>query len=115
MKRLARLKGIAGFELSESTTRSFARLARRKATIFSTSAYAQAAEAVESLVGEVLDALLLFITEHLKLGAEEYELMVFDEAQVMIADEIDRINTLVTARRARRCRNRIVVSTALGS
>jgi hypothetical protein len=104
MKRLARLKGIAGFELSESTTRSFARLARRKATNVSTSSLnAQAAEAVESLVGEVLDALLLFITEHLKLGAEEYELMVFDEAQVMIADEIDRINTLVTARRARRC------------
>lgn len=95
---LARLKGIAGIDLSENTKRSFGRLAKERNKLQHFGLEIQANEAIEKLVGEVFDALLLFITEHLKPDATDHEREVFDYTQTMIEEEIDRINTLVTAR-----------------
>ncbi|MGV9754161.1 hypothetical protein, partial [Nocardia farcinica] len=70
---LARLKGIAGIDLSENTKRSFARLAKERNKLQHFGLEIQASEAIENLVGEVFDALLLFITEHLKPDATDHE------------------------------------------
>jgi hypothetical protein len=70
---LARLKGIAAIELTAAAQNSLKKLAieRNKLQHFG---LAGEAIAIESLAGRVLDALLCFITDHLRPGAEPDEL-----------------------------------------
>jgi hypothetical protein len=92
----SRLKGIAGVELPTKHRESIAKLAdeRNKLQHYGLGSGAQG---IEALVGQVLDGLLCFIRNHLRPGATDDELVVLDNTQELIQEELERIESLVTA------------------
>lgn len=98
---LARLKGIAGIDLPEETRRSFDRLAKERNKLQHFGLEAQTTAAIESIIGSVLDALLVFISQHLQPGAEDAEQEAYADALETIREEIARISVLVNARNSR--------------
>jgi hypothetical protein len=97
---LTRLRERADVELSEKAQESFKRLTgvRNKLQHFGLK---EQALAVEKLVGEVLDALLVFIGQHLEPGAKPEEEEPLREARELIWKETARIRMLVDARTRR--------------
>lgn len=94
---VARLRDIANVRLTDAARNSFKRLSdvRNKLQHFG---LVQEETGVEILAGEVLDALLVFIGEHLELGARADEQEPLREARELIREEITRISALVKAR-----------------
>lgn len=93
---LTRLKGILAIDLTVARD-SFKRLEKERNKLQHFGLVDEAI-AIESLSGEVLDALLCFIVEHLRPGADPDELAALDETQELIREEMERINALVKAR-----------------
>lgn len=94
---LERLKGIAGVELPAPASNSMLALAKERNKLQHHGLESQA-PAIESLAGRVLDALLCFITDHLRPNAPADEETILDETQDLIREEMTRITALLTAR-----------------
>jgi predicted RNA-binding Zn-ribbon protein involved in translation (DUF1610 family) len=94
---LTRLKGIATVDLPVGARESLKALAKERNKLQHFGLVTQRI-AIESIAGKVLDALLCFINEHLRPGADQDELDAFDRIQDIIRDEMKRITALVKAR-----------------
>ena len=97
---IIRLREIAEVRLTDAARNSFKRLTdvRNKLQHFG---LVEQAPGVDVLTGEVLDALLVFISEHLEPGADPAEEEPIREARELIRKEISRITGLVDARTRR--------------
>jgi NTP pyrophosphatase (non-canonical NTP hydrolase) len=97
---LVRMKGIVGIDLPLATRDSIGKLAqvRNKLQHFG---LVDQALTIESLAGEVLDALLVFITEEIQPWADATEQEALEKIQEAIRDEMNRISSLVEAREKR--------------
>ena len=93
---VVRLRDIANVRLTDAARNSFKRLTdvRNKLQHFG---LVEEETGVEILAGEVLDALLVFIGEHLEPEAKADEQEPLREASELIREEITRISTLVKA------------------
>jgi hypothetical protein len=94
---IARLKGIVGVSLKPQAEHGFKRLSQVRNNLQHFGLVDQAA-GIESLAGEVLDSLLVFIRDELVPGADAEDLTALKETQELIAQEIGRLRSLDQAR-----------------
>lgn len=97
---IVRLKGIAGVSFKAQAEHGFKRLSQVRNNLQHFGLVDQAA-GIESLAGEVLDSLLLFIKDELVPGADAEDLAALQETQELIAQEIGRLRSLDRARMSR--------------
>lgn len=94
---IARLKDRVAIDLPTAAQKSFDKLGKERNKLQHFGLVCKTM-AIESLTGEVLDALLCFIVEHLRPGADPDELTDLDATQELIREEMERINGLAKAR-----------------